>query len=124
MSSSFEENFCGGEFWNENVTWNTDHPDLTPCFHKTVLAWTPSLILFLISLFEVRKYSKQPNRDIPWNIYNVIKTLLTVCLVVLACTELVFMIVIGTAEKEVDDLVKIYPVDYVTNVVYILTYAR
>jgi hypothetical protein len=30
MASSFEKDFCGGEFWNSNKTWNTDSPDFTP----------------------------------------------------------------------------------------------
>uniref|UniRef100_A0A670YYU0 Multidrug resistance-associated protein 1 n=1 Tax=Pseudonaja textilis TaxID=8673 RepID=A0A670YYU0_PSETE len=30
-----------------NLTWYTKHPDFTPCFQNTVLAWTPCLYLWV-----------------------------------------------------------------------------
>ena len=29
--------FCVSPLWDLNVTWYTEDPDFTPCFHKTVL---------------------------------------------------------------------------------------
>ena len=28
--------FCEGNFWDLALTWETDDPDFTPCFHQTV----------------------------------------------------------------------------------------
>ena len=56
--SVFEE-FCGGEFWDVYTTWNTTNPDFTDCFHKTVLAWIPAVLLILISPFDLRTYFKR-----------------------------------------------------------------
>ena len=117
--TNFEENFCGGEFWNDNITWNTDNPDFTPCFHKTILSWTPSLIFLVFVINESRKYRKSSNRNIPWNFWFLLKFLLTCMLIVLAITELVFTIII---DKDDNALTEIHPVDYTTVVVFILTY--
>ena len=35
--ANFEE-FCGGPFWDVNVTWNTNDPDFTPCFQVLIQA--------------------------------------------------------------------------------------
>lgn len=111
--------FCGSQFWNADITWNTDSPDFTPCFHKTVLAWSPTLILALFGLPEVRQYRKSSNRKIPWTFLNLVKVLLTAMLILLAVTEFIFTILTDYDDKE---LTNIYPVDYITNWVYILTY--
>jgi ATP-binding cassette subfamily C (CFTR/MRP) protein 1 len=55
MASSFET-FCGGPVWNSSLTWNTTDPDFTPCFHKTVLSWTPSLFLLALVPVEVSHF--------------------------------------------------------------------
>jgi ATP-binding cassette subfamily C (CFTR/MRP) protein 1 len=89
MSSSFETEFCGGVFWDLNVTWNTDDPDFTPCFHKTVLAWSPSAIFFFSAVFELRNYLQSDQRNIPWNYYNITKILMTTSLAILSIVEIV-----------------------------------
>ena len=38
--------FCGDPFWDADLTWNTDSPDLTECFQETVLVYTPAAVLF------------------------------------------------------------------------------
>ena len=76
--------FCGSDFWNINVTWDTGidgTPDFTPCFTKSIISWFPTLVLFLATLNELPKYFKSENRDIPWNFLNLTKTGLTTLLV-------------------------------------------
>ena len=46
--------YCSTKFWDASVTWNTDSPDFTPCFHQTALVYTPTLILVLATPFQVR----------------------------------------------------------------------
>ena len=29
--------YCVADVWNANLTWNSEDPDFTPCFHKTIL---------------------------------------------------------------------------------------
>ena len=72
----FEE-FCGGPVWDPDVTWNTNDPDFTDCFHKTVLSWTPCLVFLLFVPFELRRYCLSPNRRVPFTLLNVTKLVLT-----------------------------------------------
>nr|AHK05644.1 ATP-binding cassette transporter sub-family C member 1 isoform X5 [Tigriopus japonicus] len=110
--SSFEQ-FCGGPIWDVNATWNTNDPDFTTCFHKTALAWTPCFLLFIIVPFEVSKYVKSVNRNIPWNLYNLTKLFLTLALVVISIVELILLFV---------KTPNVYGVDYVTTSLFIVTY--
>ncbi|XP_020828220.1 ATP-binding cassette sub-family C member 3 [Phascolarctos cinereus] len=36
----------GSKFWDSNLTWHTDNPDLTPCFQNSLLAWAPCIYLW------------------------------------------------------------------------------
>ena len=120
MDSSFEKNFCGSEFWNTNQTWNNDNPDFTDCFHKTILAWFPTLILAIFSFNEFLLFKKsQTKSPIPWNFYNLTKTLLTGLLIILAIVGISFT---GVTDSDDEDKTDIHPVDYFTNVLYLLTY--
>ena len=114
--------FCGSEFWNTNITWETGEdrtPDFTPCFQKTVVAWFPTLVLVLATLPELSKYFRSKYCDIPWNFLNLAKTGLTCLLLILTLVELGF-----TIATDFDDnaLTNIYPVDYVNTAVSLLTY--
>ena len=119
MSTNFEEDFCGGQFWNLTQTWDTDNPDFTPCFHKTVLAWIPTSILALFSFNEYRIIKASDNRTIPLNILNLSKLLFTCLLIVLTIVEFVYTIIIDNDDSE---LTNIFPVDYVTSTIYFISY--
>lgn len=111
--SGFEE-FCGGQFWDSNFTWNTATPDFTPCFHKSVLAWTPGLVLTLLAPFEVAKCLRSQNRDTPWALTTVSKLIITLVLVAVAITELVFAVTRETPES--------VPIDYLTTSLFLVFY--
>ena len=36
--------FCVTPLWDIDLTWNTNDPDFTPCFHKTVFVYIPSVV--------------------------------------------------------------------------------
>ena len=115
--------FCGSDFWNSSITWETGEdraPDFTPCFHKTVISWFPTLVLLLVTSIELPKYHKSESRDTPWNLLNLTKTALTCLLMILTIIELGF-----TIATDLDDnsLTNIYPVDYVNIAVMMITYA-
>ena len=57
------EDFCGpGPIWDANVTWNTDNPDFTPCFLKSVMSWIPGFVLLILAPFEAISYQGSKNR--------------------------------------------------------------
>ncbi|XP_048466697.1 ATP-binding cassette sub-family C member 3 isoform X2 [Rhincodon typus] len=71
---------CDTEFggpprlWDHNITINTDNPDLTACFQKTILVWIPCVYLWVIfPLYFL--YLRQSNRGyIRVTLLNRIKT--------------------------------------------------
>ncbi|XP_059509838.1 ATP-binding cassette sub-family C member 3 [Stegostoma tigrinum] len=60
--------------WDHNITINTDNPDLTECFQKTILVWIPCVYLWVIfPLYFL--YLRQTNRGyIRVTVLNRIKT--------------------------------------------------
>ncbi len=41
------QNFCDSPLWDANLTWWSDRPDFTPCFHATVLPLVPGMFLLV-----------------------------------------------------------------------------
>ena len=121
MSSKFEENFCGGDFWNTTLTWDSEHPDFTNCFQRTVLSWCPIILLLFFSGFELPNYfsSNNPNRKIPWSTLNITKLCATSGLIMVNITEL---ILIGITGVDDDPLTDVHPVDYIAASVFLLSY--
>ena len=113
----FEENFCGSEFMNITLLWDTDHPDFTNCFHKTVFSWTPGLILLVVSALEIGSYLSSASRKIPWNVYNLTKVVATFVIIAINVTEFI-LTCINAGDEDPD--IKIYPVDYVSDTVFFL----
>ncbi|XP_017782317.1 PREDICTED: multidrug resistance-associated protein 1 isoform X1 [Nicrophorus vespilloides] len=118
MANSRMDDFCGSEFWNLNVSWYTEDPDLTKCFEKTVLIWTPCLFLWLFSCLEVFYIVDSKYRDIPWNILNVSKLFVNGVLLVLTISDLGYAI-----KGTVDENVVVYNVDIYSPVIKLLTFS-
>ena len=57
-------------FQNNNLTWNTESPSLTPCFEKTVLLWIPFGFLWLFSSIDAYYTFTSKTRNIPSNWRN------------------------------------------------------
>ncbi|XP_043571121.1 ATP-binding cassette sub-family C member 3 isoform X3 [Chiloscyllium plagiosum] len=85
---------CGSEsgrparLWDHNVTINTDNPDLTTCFQKTILVWVPCVYLWVIfPLYFL--YLRQSNRGyIRVTLLNRIKTILGLLLWIVCWLDL------------------------------------
>ncbi|CAH1122634.1 unnamed protein product [Ceutorhynchus assimilis] len=88
-NNSTMDNFCGSEFWNRSLTWDTDDPDFTKCFEKTVLVWGPCFFLWLFVGLEVYYIKNSKKKDIPWNWINCSKLFVTSALSLLMISDLV-----------------------------------
>ncbi|XP_072415092.1 ATP-binding cassette sub-family C member 3 isoform X2 [Chiloscyllium punctatum] len=85
---------CGSEsgrparLWDHNVTINTNNPDLTTCFQKTILVWVPCVYLWVIfPLYFL--YLRQSNRGyIRVTLLNRIKTILGLLLWIVCWLDL------------------------------------
>ncbi|XP_034237463.1 multidrug resistance-associated protein 1-like [Thrips palmi] len=108
------DHFCGSPFWNITRTWGADNPDFTPCFERTVLAWTPCVFFWLFSPLEVYYILSSTNGVVRWNWLNVSKLLLTLAAMAVSLVDL------GHASANVD---KAFSVDFVTPIIRVLSYA-
>ncbi|KAK2159275.1 hypothetical protein LSH36_155g02029 [Paralvinella palmiformis] len=87
-SSSFTK-FCGGEFWNLNLTWYTQHPDFTLCFQRTVVAWVAPAFLWLLLPIYAVCLCNMTGTSIPCNKMNSSKTIISALLALLSLADLV-----------------------------------
>ncbi|XP_054168602.1 multidrug resistance-associated protein 1-like [Oppia nitens] len=91
MSLKFDQ-FCGNSFWDNNLSWNTNSPELTECFNKTILVWIPFIFLLLFSPILIRVLIKS-NQTIAWNYYNKIRQIVATVSVIIAIAECVAVVV-------------------------------
>ncbi|XP_046388373.1 multidrug resistance-associated protein 1 isoform X3 [Ischnura elegans] len=110
------DEFCGDKFWDLNVTWNTDYPDFTSCFKKTVLVWIPCLFLWVFSPLEFYYVIISKNRNIPWTILNITKFFITAVLIIVAIVDLAHFINVSSSDD-------VYPADYLAPVLRMLSFA-
>ncbi|KAI5750865.1 hypothetical protein M8J77_001951 [Diaphorina citri] len=89
------DEFCGTKFWDQNLTWNTNEPELTPCFESTVLVWTPCLFLWVFSPLEAYYLVNSKFRDIPWNLLNRSKLFFTLVLLIISLSDTIYGLFIG-----------------------------
>lgn len=117
MANSTLDNFCGSEFWNTNLTWNTDDPEFTKCFEKTVLVWIPCFFLWTFSSLEVYYLLKSKRRNIPWSWLNISKLVVTGILSILCLSDLV------KAFKSAGSDNVVYSVDIYSPLIKLFTFA-
>lgn len=97
------------------MTWNTEDPDFTSCFQRTVLVWVPCAFLWLFSFLEIVYIKSSINRNVPYGFLNVTKLILTGALILLSIIDLVVAIV----NNEDED---VFAVDYYTPAIKIATF--
>lgn len=88
------ERLCGPErpFWEANLTFHTDRPDLPECFQLTVLSWLPCIYLWAASPFYLL-YLKRNNRGyIMMSIVNRFKTAFGLLLWIVCWADLFYTI--------------------------------
>lgn len=108
------DEFCGSRFWDSNLTWYTEDPDLTPCFQQTVLVWTPCAFLWVFSLIELYYLRNGRNRNVPWSMVNISKLVVISALIVLTLVDLI---------KAISTEVSVAPVYFYTPVIKTATFA-
>ena len=113
------QEFCSGELWNLNLTWYTDSPDFTACFHKTVLVYLPCVFLWLFSPFEVRWNFLNSRRLVPWTFLNVAKLVSCSLLVIISVLEL---ITFGILKKDEEAASEVDAANFVGSSVKLATF--
>uniref|UniRef100_A0A6M2DRX2 ABC-type glutathione-S-conjugate transporter n=1 Tax=Xenopsylla cheopis TaxID=163159 RepID=A0A6M2DRX2_XENCH len=109
------DEYCGSKFWNYSLVWETDDPDLTPCFQQTVLVYAPCALLWLFSPMELYYAWNSKKKNVPWSFLNISKLLLTALLIALSFVNLGHAISLSNSEN-------VFNVSYYTPTIKILTF--
>ncbi|XP_076766694.1 multidrug-Resistance like Protein 1 isoform X1 [Xylocopa sonorina] len=115
MENRTMDQFCGSKFWDKDSTWNTDDPDTTECFQKTVLVWVPCAFLWMFSGIEIYYFLNSKSKNIPYSWLFVSKLVLIGVLILLSIVDLGNAIHRSTSET-------VYNVDYCTPSIKIVTF--
>ena len=83
-NSLMEEGFCQDPLWDSQVTWFTDNPDFTTCFHQTVLVYIPCGLLWLLAPLQLYQARKSIDSFVPWSLLSLLKFGITSILIILA----------------------------------------
>ncbi|XP_020285956.1 multidrug resistance-associated protein 1 isoform X1 [Pseudomyrmex gracilis] len=115
MENQTMDQFCGTKFWDANLTWHTNDPDLTECFQKTILIWTPCAFLWVFSAMEAYYLLNSKRRNVPYTWLFFSKLVLTVGLIILSIIDIGVAIYASTHRT-------VYSVDYYTPFIKIVTF--
>ena len=58
---------------DSDLTWYTESPDFTDCFHRTALLWLPFAFLWVLSGVEAHFLLSSKRRSVPYTWLNVLK---------------------------------------------------
>ena len=85
---------CGGPLWDSALTWYTEDPDFTPCFHLVVLPSVPLVLLVLLSPLQLYFLSSRPGTALasPWCSRNILRLVMTLLLIILSFLSLVLTV--------------------------------
>ena len=88
---------CATPLWDIDITWWTDDPDFTPCFHQTVLVLAPALYILLLSPLQAYLLCVSQARNIPWCVRNTLRMVATAALIAISLLDLGFTL---TSQKQ------------------------
>uniref|UniRef100_A0A182J6S8 ABC-type glutathione-S-conjugate transporter n=1 Tax=Anopheles atroparvus TaxID=41427 RepID=A0A182J6S8_ANOAO len=88
---------------DDDLTWREENPDLTFCFQRIILQWTPCFFLYVFSTYEAYRIMTSRYRDIPWNWFNIARMGFTFALMVMSWVDL-GVVVQNLDEPEVFDV--------------------
>ncbi|KAM6442960.1 ATP-binding cassette sub-family C member 2 isoform 1-T1 [Liasis olivaceus] len=92
MAAATLERFCGSVFWNSSFLDHND-ADLPLCFEQTILVWIPLGFLWLFGPWKLLPMCKSKLKKSSVTRLYLMKQVLTLLLLLMALTELVFIIV-------------------------------
>ncbi|KAG7197439.1 hypothetical protein KM043_013293 [Ampulex compressa] len=116
MENHTMDQFCGAKFWDNDLTWSTDDPDITECFQKTVLIWFPCAFLWVFSAMEVYYLLNSKRKNVPCTWIFISKQVLTASLILLTLIDIGKAVLRSTYDV-------VYSVDYYTPVVKIISFS-
>ncbi|KAG0420746.1 hypothetical protein HPB47_003320, partial [Ixodes persulcatus] len=81
---------------NTTLAWDTDVPNITPCFRSTILTWAPCSLTWFFALFEISTLVKCRRNPNPWSWLYILKLVFqvltyVVCLAQLAASSISYL---------------------------------
>lgn len=99
MSSILQASgYCASPLWDPGRTWNTDLPELTPCFENTILVWIPVILLWLLAPFNFYRRRSKDSTGLPLTVLALVKYVFTLCLLLTSVTS--FVLDLSTTASE------------------------
>ena len=106
------EKLCGAHnapFFNQSQSWNTIHPDVSPCFRKTILIWIPCAYFWLMLPIRLKQIMNKRGRlrhQVQGDVskLNISKMVAIFCMIIIAIVDLAFALR-GNVEITIADIV-------------------
>ncbi|XP_040570074.1 multidrug resistance-associated protein 1 [Lepeophtheirus salmonis] len=105
--------FCSDRdpFWDPDYAWNTNDPNFTSCFRKTILVWIPCLFFWAFLPFHIYKLYHSKARKVPLKTLGRVKALSCFILILIAFVDLGYW---GSKE--------FYPKDLINPIIRAITF--
>lgn len=75
---------------DEDLIWNTEDPDFTPCFLQSALVYAPAVFLFLFTPLDFYYSYTNKYSWIPYSAHNISRFLVIALLVIHSIVDLVY----------------------------------
>ncbi|XP_069173762.1 ATP-binding cassette sub-family C member 3 isoform X2 [Procambarus clarkii] len=109
----FFSGVCNGPLWNVSAAWESRVPEFGSCVERTVLVWTPCLLLWVSTILYLPFLKRRPLDPLPWTALIYTKLMVSVLMLVTAGVEVVW--------AWVEETIVVPPADYLASVVLLLT---
>ncbi|XP_015279485.1 PREDICTED: canalicular multispecific organic anion transporter 1 [Gekko japonicus] len=119
MAAALEQ-FCGSVFWNSSFL-DRDDADLPLCFEQTVLTWVPLGFVWLFGPWQLLPMCRSKRKKSSVTRIYFTKQALTILLLLLALTELIFTIVQDLGQQSTATS-QTPAVQYTNPVLYVITW--
>lgn len=103
-------------FQDANLTWHTEYPEVTECFQKSILIWTPCIFLWTFSSFEAYYLLNSKRKGVPLTWLFIVKFILNAALILLSLLDL------GKSVRDSWTNSPVFAVDYSTPCVKLVTF--
>ena len=120
--SKYDYIFCGDPMWNYTLIWESETPNFTDCFQKSIVPFICFTSLLLFSGIELTIYSSQRKRmvgRIRLNYYNIIKLFVALSLALLDMIELALII---ENDNMIEMMNVMFPSDYMSSSVFLVSH--
>uniref|UniRef100_A0A1I8HV06 ABC-type glutathione-S-conjugate transporter n=1 Tax=Macrostomum lignano TaxID=282301 RepID=A0A1I8HV06_9PLAT len=116
LGAIYWESLCGSAsldwaFWSDDLTVNTNDPDLTLCFQYTMLHWLPAVFLLCVSAFhlwDLRRMQSKPGRGV--SLFNLAKCVLLLPMMLLMVMDFFRAVTDASSGLVTPAVMYVYPI--------------